>query len=126
MARARIFAAVTVGFTMALVCAGATDDGLLCASGEVSLRQAKFEDAAAAFREALERNPENARAHWGLGRIEQLHFRASSARDHFARAFSLDPRDPSIILSYAEFVNDAGARATLLRNAAILAGETEP
>ncbi len=105
---------------------GAPDDGLLCLVGEIEFRRANFAAASSAFAGALEQNPENARAHWGLGRIDQLHFRADSARNHFSRAFSLNNRDIDIILSYAEFVSDPGARATLLRNAAILAQHEQP
>jgi hypothetical protein len=102
------------------------DDSLLCLSGEIHFRRANFAEASSAFAAALARNPENARAHWGLGRIEQLHFRGDSARDRFARAFALDHRDIDIILSYADYVSDAAARATLLRNVAILARQEQP
>jgi hypothetical protein len=105
---------------------GAPDDGLLCLSGEIEFRRANFAAASSAFAGALERNPENARAHWGLGRIDQLHFRTDSARSHFLRAFALDNRDIDIILSYAEFVGDPTSRAILLRNVAMLAQHEQP
>ena len=101
-------------------------DTLLTLSGEIAFRRADFDDAAAAFTSALLRNPDNARAHWGLGRIDQLHFRAEPARNHFSRAYSFDPRDTDIILSYAEFVDDPGSRATLLRNVAVLSWPADP
>ena len=104
----------------------AADDSLLCLFGEIQYRRANFAEASRAFEAALELNPDNARAHWGLGRIDQLHFRANSARDRFARAFSLNSRDTDIILSYAEYVSDPAARATLLRNVAILANQDQP
>src|SRR5579862_695988 len=56
------------------------DGALFCLSGEISFRLANFAEASKAFAAALEQNPENARALWGLGRIDQLHFRQESAR----------------------------------------------
>uniref|UniRef100_Q01U10 Tetratricopeptide TPR_2 repeat protein n=1 Tax=Solibacter usitatus (strain Ellin6076) TaxID=234267 RepID=Q01U10_SOLUE len=106
--------------------AGAPDDGLLCLAGEIEFRRADFAGASSAFAKALELNPENARAHWGLGRIDQLHFRADSARRRFSRAFSLNNRDIDIITSYGEYVSDAASRAILLRNVAILAQREQP
>ncbi len=104
----------------------APDDSLLCLAGEIQLRRANFTGASAAFTAALQRNSENARAHWGLGRIDQFYFRPDSARAHFARAFSLDFHDTDIILSFAEYVSDPAARATLLRNVAALARQDQP
>ena len=106
--------------------ASGKDDALLCLSGEIQFRRARFAEASSAFAAALALNPENARAHWGLGRIDQFHFRGDSARDRFARAFSLNHRDTDIILSYADYVSDPAARATLLRNVAVLARQDQP
>jgi tetratricopeptide (TPR) repeat protein len=102
------------------------DELILCLSGEIAFRRANFPEASRAFTAALERNPESARAHWGLGRIDQIHFRHTAARDHFARAYALDHRDPDIILSYAGFVDDPAARATLLRNVTALTWKSDP
>src|SRR5437879_1567441 len=77
--------------------AAGTDDGLLSVSGEIEFRRANFAEAAHAYRAAIALNPDNARAWWGLGRIEQAHFRSGSARGFFAKAFSVSPRDPDII-----------------------------
>jgi hypothetical protein len=74
--------------------ASAPDDSLLCLSGESSFAAPARERPA--FAAALVPNPENARAHWGLGRIDELHFRGDRARP-FARAFSLNHRDIDII-----------------------------
>ncbi len=104
----------------------APDDSLLCLAGEIQLRRANFPAASDAFTAALQRNSENARAHWGLGRIDQFYFRRDSARTHFARAFSLDHHDTDLILSFAEYVSDPAARATLLRNVAVLARQDQP
>jgi tetratricopeptide (TPR) repeat protein len=101
-------------------------DALLCLSGEIEFRRARFAEASKDFSAALALNPENARAHWGLGRIDQIHFRSDAAREHFSRAYALNHRDTDIILSFAEFVDDASARATLLRNVAFLARQEQP
>jgi tetratricopeptide (TPR) repeat protein len=101
------------------------DDSVWCLEGEVRFRRGDFEGAGRAFETALASNPDNARAWWGLGRIEQLHFRPA-ARDLFAKAYQRDPRDPEIILSYLDFVQDPASRAVLLRNAAMLARSSMP
>jgi len=93
----------------------------LCTRAERLFREARFDEAAAAWQAALERNPSAARAHWGLGRIDLLHSRRLRARDHFAAAYQLNWRDPAIVLAYADFVSDVRLRDLLLRNVAALA-----
>ncbi|MEO8593325.1 MAG: aspartyl protease family protein [Candidatus Solibacter sp.] len=106
--------------------AGVPDDSLLSLSGEIHFRRAEFVQSAADFQGALDLNPANARAWWGLGRIEQLHFRTEAARAYFAKAFLLDHRDTDIILAYANFVSGPAAKTTLLENVALLARYEQP
>jgi hypothetical protein len=106
--------------------AAGADDGLLTVSGEIHFRRANFADAAQAYHAAIALNPDNARAWWGLGRIEQAHFRPRRARDLFAKAFSLNHLDTDIILSYAEFVSEPASKAVLLDNVARLASVDRP
>ena len=106
--------------------AAGADDGLLTVSGEIHFRRANFEEATQAYQAAIALNPDNARAWWGLGRIEQVHFRQRRARDLFAKAFSLNHRDTDIILSYTEFVSDAASKSILLDNVARLASFDRP
>jgi predicted aspartyl protease len=109
----------------AALAAGA-DDSLLCLSGEIQFRRARFPDAARAYEAAIALNPDNARAWWGLGRIEQANFREQRARDLFSRAFGLNHRDIDIILAYADFVTDPASKSILLDNVARLAGVDRP
>ena len=102
------------------------DDALLCLSGDIHYRRANFTEAARAYQAALALNPENARAWYGLGRIEQAHFRAPRARDLFAKAFALDHRDTDIILAYTDFVIDPASKSILLENVARLANLNQP
>src|SRR5689334_15553677 len=97
----------------------------LCRTGEFQFRRGNFEAARDAFESAARLEPETARAWWGLGRIAEIQFRREEARDLFARAFRLDPRDTDIVLSYLDGVTDAKARATLLRNVAMLSWNTD-
>ena len=106
--------------------AGKADDGLLTVAGEIQFRRANFDEAAHAYRAAIALNPDNARAWWGLGRIEQAHFRRVSARDFFARAFFLNHRDTDIVLSYADFVSEPASQSVLLDNVARLASFDRP
>ena len=109
----------------AALAAGA-DDSLLCLSGDIEFRRANFAEAGRAYEAAIALNPENARAWWGLGRIEQTHFRGQRARDLFSKAFSLNPRDTDIILAYADFVNEPASKSILLDNVARLASADQP
>src|SRR5215471_4782712 len=84
----------------------AADDRTACVWGEIQFRRAAFDEAASAFAEAARLNPENARAWWGLGRIEEIRFRRERARDLFAKAYRLDPRDSDIVLSYLNVVSE--------------------
>ncbi len=88
--------------------------------GDILFRHGDFAGAADAYRSAATLDPNCARAWWGLGRIELAQFQRRSARELISKAFSLDPRDPDIILSYLDFTVDAGSRITLLRNALLL------
>ena len=46
------------------------DDAWLCLWGEIRFRRADFEESSKAFESAAVLNPRNARAWWGLGRLE--------------------------------------------------------
>ena len=100
--------------------------GFPARSGETSLRHGDFAAARLAFEEAAARNPSDARAWWGLGRIQQLHFRREAARDLFSKAYRLAPLDPEIVRSYLDFVGDPNARSVLLRNLIAITENTHP
>jgi tetratricopeptide (TPR) repeat protein len=102
------------------------DDGAWCLTGELRYRLGDFAGARQAFDEAAALNPDNARAWWGLGRLELLFFRRGAARDLFARAYRLDSRDPEILLSYLDFVGDPAARTILLQNLVAVSRRTAP
>src|SRR5260370_20352072 len=104
----------------------AGDEAAWSLSGELSMRRGDFDAARHDLEIAASLNHANARAWWGLGRIEQLHFRRQAARDLFARAYRLDPSDPEILLSYLEYVSEPAARAVLLRNVVALSRDSEP
>jgi tetratricopeptide (TPR) repeat protein len=132
-----------IGFAVAIglaPCAVAADDSLaslppssiaeqsrsIQRAGELALRRGDFDAARQAFSRAAALQPSYARAWWGLGRVEKLHFRRDAARDFFAAAYRLDPRDPEIILSYLDYVTDPASRAVLLRNVVYLARAAMP
>lgn len=102
-----------------------TDDAW-CLAGELSFRRGDFDLARQAFEAATSANPSDARAWWGLGRIELLYSHRERARDLFSRAWHLDPRDPEILLSCLDFISDPAARATILRNVVVLARASQP
>jgi hypothetical protein len=93
-----------------------TEPVACAAKGDAAFRNSDFAAAEAFYRLAQSQDKACSRAIWGLGRIEELNFRRGAARDYFAMAFRLDPRDPQIIHSYASVVTDRTAEALLLRN----------
>jgi tetratricopeptide (TPR) repeat protein len=102
------------------------DAEVWCAAGELRFRQGNFDRAREAFQNALQIDADHARSIWGLGRVEQIHFRPDAARAMFAKAFQRDARDPEIILSYLEYVSDRASRSILLQNVAVLSTGTDP
>src|SRR5215470_19890832 len=113
-------AALAVGVVAAL----AADDVIVVtpapsvtpADGVRQFQLGNFPEATKAFAVVAEAEPSNARAWWGLGRVAEVQFQKDRARDLFAKAYRLDPRDCDIVLSYLDRVVDPGARAILLRN----------
>ncbi len=83
--------------------------------GELSFRQADFDTASGYFNAALAIDPSCARAHLGLGRLEQTHCRRSAALQQFVTAYSLSPNDPDIVLAYSTAVSDPKQEVSLLR-----------
>jgi tetratricopeptide (TPR) repeat protein len=94
--------------------------------GEIQFRRGNFEDAAKAFGSASDLNPYDARAVWGLGRVEEVRFQREHARELFAKAYQLDPHDSDILLSYLDGVADPSIRPGLLRKVAALSRVGDP
>src|SRR5258708_7024697 len=84
--------------------------------GDIAYRKADFDAAESFYRAAVSVAPACARAIWGLGRIEELNFRRGAARDYFATAFRLNPRDPQIIRSYGSVIPNRDSQTILLKN----------
>jgi hypothetical protein len=106
-----------------------TSDGdprRLCALGDAMFRQSRFEEAEAAYSYAVRIDPGYGRAHLGLGRIANLLSKRERAREQFATAFRLDPRDPDIILAFSSIVPDRESRRILFRNFLVLAKDADP
>jgi tetratricopeptide (TPR) repeat protein len=59
--------------------------------GTVLLNLGRFEEAVAPLSEAVRVKPEFAVAHYNLARALELQGKSSTASDHYARAFQLDP-----------------------------------
>jgi tetratricopeptide (TPR) repeat protein len=98
----------------------------LTSYGQIQFRQGQFREAAKTFASAIEFDPGNARAWWGLGRVAELEFHRDQARDLYAKAFRLDPRDTDVMLSYLEGVSDPEARGVLLRNVITVSRTLDP
>ena len=98
------------------IVASPADPQLLCLHGDILFRQSKFDAAEKAYRAALILAPGSARAHFGLGRVDQLRFHRKSAHEQIATAYQLDWHDPEIILAYVHYVPDREARKVLFQN----------
>src|SRR5689334_22172708 len=57
---------------------------------------------------------QDARTYLRLGREARQQFRRTAAREFFAKAFRLDPRDPDVLFSYSEYSSDPDVRAELM------------
>ena len=71
--------------------------------GELQLVRGKVASAERAFREALEADPENARAYAGLGHALRFGSDVDEADKMFRRALELDPTDPLNHLDMAQY-----------------------
>jgi len=58
--------------------------------GEALLEQGKVEKASVEFKKAVEKNPNLAKAHFGLGNVAMKKNMLEEAADHYRKAFQLD------------------------------------
>ncbi len=58
--------------------------------GEALLEQGKVEEASVEFKKVVEKNPDLARAHFGLGNVAMKKNMLEEAADHYRKAFQLD------------------------------------
>ena len=88
----------------------------LSALGDRLFRDARFEDAEAAYSQALDFDPQNLSAHLGMGKIADLLSQPRRAAGQYAAAYRIAPHNPESILAFAGVVEDSEARQTLFRN----------
>jgi hypothetical protein len=100
----------------ALAASSPDDPTVHAVLGDVLFRQSRFTEAQDAYHAATNKGKGVARGFWGLGRIAQLKGQAEVARHYFSAAFQRDPRDPDIVLSFADMVRDDQSRSILLNN----------
>ncbi|HEY7337630.1 MAG TPA: aspartyl protease family protein [Bryobacteraceae bacterium] len=84
--------------------------------GDRLFRAAQFEDAEAAYLQAIELDRTNIRAQLGVARIADMMFDPHRAARYYSAAYQINPLDPDAILGYANNVDDARARLTLFEN----------
>jgi predicted aspartyl protease len=70
--------------------------------GEIEFRRGHFDQADALYREALKMDSQNARAHFGLGKLAMGKVKTKQAIQEFKRAIELDPKEPICRLYAAE------------------------
>jgi aspartyl protease len=88
----------------------------LSALGDRLFRQAHFEEAEAAYREAIVLDRANLQGQLGMGKIAVMSSDTARAARYYSAAYQIDPRDPDAILGYANSVENPAARRTLLQN----------
>lgn len=69
-------------------------------AGEVRFRRGEFAEADAEFKSALEWDPRNALAWWGLGRVAECTSMNKTAAEDFHRAYELNPNDLRILAAW--------------------------
>jgi hypothetical protein len=93
----------------------------LSALGDRLFREARFEEAEAAYSRALDLDQRNVHGHLGIGKIASLFSEGQRATSHYAAAYQIAPRDPDAVLAFASAVENPEARQVLLRNFLTLA-----
>jgi tetratricopeptide (TPR) repeat protein len=88
----------------------------LTSLGDALFRQSRFEEAEAAYTQALELDHESVGGHLGLGKIATLLSDHTRAARHYSAAYQTEPRNPEAILAFSTVVTDREARRILLRN----------
>ena len=76
--------------------------------GNTSMRKGQTAAAVDAYRKAIERQPELAEAHNGLGAALQAQGDADGARTELEQAAKLDPKDPNPLLNLARLYRQQG------------------
>ena len=69
-------------------------------AGEVRFRRGEFADADAEFKSAVEWNPRDAQAWYGLGRVAECASMNKTAVEDFHRAYELNPNDQRILAAW--------------------------
>ncbi|MGI8784526.1 MAG: tetratricopeptide repeat protein [Acidobacteriota bacterium] len=81
--------------------------------GDVLFRQGKFDDAKAAYQNAIKLDVNLVRGHLGLGRVLKTESRYKSALPHLRKAYELDPKDPDVIRQWASVLKSSEEEARL-------------
>lgn len=96
---------------------------IIAVLGDINFRRADFETADRDFNAALAIDPMCARAHLGLGRLDQLHFRRRAALQRIVTAYGLNPNDPETVLAYSSVASDRKQETILLERFLALGAE---
>jgi FimV-like protein len=101
-----------------------TSDEVATNLGWLSISLEQYDRAQRCFDAATRANPQNARAHIGLGDAHKFQDRWDEAATHYQRGLALAPDDPLNHLDYAEYLHDlakrseeAGERVSLIKDA---------
>lgn len=92
----------------------------LLASGQVAMARRRFRDAETAYREILDRYPEDVSGRRGLAEVYGLIGRAAEARPLLEAARELEPEDPDVHVDLGELAlagGDANAAEASVRRA---------
>ena len=108
---------LSLPFAPALSAAGIGPDsvtsGQFSDRGDRLFRAAHFEDAEAAYLQAIEFDRTNIRGQMGVARIAAMMSDLHRAARYYSAAYQLNPLDPDAILGYANSIDDGPARRTL-------------
>jgi len=89
-------------------------------AGEVRFRRGEFAEADAEFKAAVEWNPRDALAWWGLGRVAECTSMNKAAAEDFHRAYELNPKDERILGAWISRLRGEERKDALNRYEAML------
>jgi tetratricopeptide (TPR) repeat protein len=89
-------------------------------AGEVRFRRGEFAEADAEFKSAIEWNPRDALAWFGLGRVAECASMNKTAVEDFHRAYELNPNDQRIIAAWISRLSGQERIDALNRYAAVM------
>ncbi|MBC8096680.1 MAG: tetratricopeptide repeat protein, partial [Akkermansiaceae bacterium] len=103
---------------------GGNDAVYHLATGIISLKKKKYDEAEQAFKQALALNPKSPFIHSTLGNFYFMRGKVEAAREEYLKQLEADPKDLFARIHFAEFGLMTGDRAEARKDLELIAGES--